>query len=173
MAKEFGESINQIVPDRRLFIGHTVTKRAEMTARSIHEGYFSQNLATIIGSKPNIISPIINSEKQISVRNKYGWTALVNKWLNDEISRDTLWNPHAYTNEILGKLLRYPGINTGELLVVVAHDMTLFPIVFSLFGKNVKAIEFLNGIVISADTNIAEIKFCNSEYSFKAERKIS
>jgi hypothetical protein len=59
------------------------------------------------------------------------------------------------------------------MLVVVAHDITLFPLVFSLFGKPVKAIELLNGVVISADTNVAKVRFRNAEFSCETERLIS
>jgi len=45
--------------------------------------------------------------------------------------------------------------------------------VFTIFGKHVKAIEFLNGIVLSVNSDNAEIQFKNAEYSFKTERRIS
>jgi len=173
MAREFGESINQIAPHKRLFLGHTVAKRAEMTAQSIYEGYSSDNQATIIGCQPEIESPVINLENLVNARNEYGWKNLIIKWLDEEIPRNTLRNPHEYTKDILGKLLRYTRVDAGELLIFVAHDITLFPLVFSLFGENVKAVEFLNGIVISADKNVAEIKFDDGKYSFETERRIS
>jgi hypothetical protein len=58
------------------------------------------------------------------------------------------------------------------MLVVVAHDITLFPLVFSLFGKPVTAIEFLNGVVILADADVATIQFRNAELVCEAERLI-
>lgn len=173
MAREFGESIRQVVPDKRLLLGHTVAKRCEMTARSIQEGFSSDNQTMVLGCQPEIKSPVVNLDNLIRLRNQFGWQGLIQQWLRSELPEDTLWNPRKYTDEILGKLLRYPNVQSGDLLVVVAHDITLFPVVFSIFGKNVKAIEFLNGIVISADSDNAEIQFRNAEYSFKTERRIS
>jgi hypothetical protein len=172
MAREFGESIQQIAPDRRLFLGHTVAKRSEMTARSICEGYSSDNKPKILGCEPEIKSPVINLEKLVEVRNEFGWQELIRKWLGCEITEDILWDPQKYSDEILGKLLNYPTVHLGDMLIVVAHDITLFPVVFSLFGKPVKAIEFLNGIVISADTKVAKILFRNAEFSSETERLI-
>jgi hypothetical protein len=168
-AREFGESIKQIAPDKRLLLGHTMAKRSEMTARSICEGYSSDNQPKILGCEPEIKSPVINLEKLVEARNEFGWQELIRRWLEREIPEDTLWDPQKYSDEILGKLLNYPAVHPGDMLVVVAHDITLFPLVFSLFGKPVKAIEFLNGIVISVDTKVAKIRFRNAEFSSETE----
>ena len=173
MAREFGESIKHIAPDKRLFLGHTAAKRSEMTARSICRGYSADNQPKILGCEPEIKSPVINLEKLVEVRNEFGWQELIRRWLGGEIPEDILWDPQKYSDEILGKLLNYPAVRPGDMLVVVAHDITLFPLVFSLFAKPVTAIEFLNGIVISADTKVAKIQFKNAEFSSETERLIS
>jgi hypothetical protein len=173
MAREFGESIRQIAPGKRLFLGHTVAKRSEMTARSICKGYSSNNQPKILGCEPEIKSPVINPGKLVEIRNEFGWEGLIRRWLGSEIPEDTLWDPRKYSDEIVGKLLNYPKVRPGDMLVVVAHDITLFPLVFSLFGKPVTAIEFLNGVVISADTNVAKIRFRNAEFSCETERLLS
>ena len=173
MAREFGKSIKQIAPEKQLFIGHTVAKRSEMTAWSICEGYSSNIHPKILGCEPEIKSPVINLEKLVEVRNEYGWQELIRKWLGREIPEDTLWDPQKYSDEILGKLLNYPTVRPGDILIVIAHDITLFPLVFSLFGKPVRAIDFLNGVVISADANVAKVRFRDPEFSCETERRIS
>jgi hypothetical protein len=173
MAREFGESIRKVVPNKRLFLGHTVAKRCEMTACSIREGFSLDGETTILGCEPEIKSPVINLDNLVKLRNEFGWQNLIQQWLESEVPEDILWNPRKYSDEILGKLLTYPKVRPGNMLVVVAHDITLFPLVFSLFGKKVQAIEFLNGIVISAKNDNAEIHFKNAEYSFKTEYLIS
>ena len=172
MAREFGESIKKIVPDKRLFLGHTVAKRSEMTARSICEGYSSNNQVKILGCEPEIKSPVVNLEKLVEIRNDFGWHELIKRWLGSEIPEDVIWDPRKYSDEILGKLLNYPTVRPGDLLIVVAHDITLFPLVFSLFGKPVKAIEFLNGVVISVDANAVKMQFRNAELLCETERLI-
>ncbi|MDO9325606.1 MAG: hypothetical protein Q7T80_11700, partial [Methanoregula sp.] len=59
-----------------------------------------------------------------------------------------------------------------NLLVVVAHDITILPIVLNVFGKTLKAVDFLNGLVISAAAGTAELRFADPDYSLKAERTI-
>jgi len=172
MAREFGKSIRQVVPKKRLLLGHTVAKRCEMTACSIQEGFSSEKQTRVLGCEPEIKSPVVNLDNLVKLRNEFGWQGLIQQWLRSELPEDTIWNPRKYTDEVLGKLLKYPAVQPGDLLVVVAHDITLFPLVFTIFGKNVKAIEFLNGIVISANSDNAEIQFKNAEYSFKMERRI-
>jgi len=172
IAREFGEAIKGIAPDTRLFLSHTVAKRSEMTARSICEGYSSGNQSKILGCEPEIQSPVVNLEKLVEARNKFGWQELLRRWLGSEIPEEILWDPHKYSDEILGKLLKYPAVRPGDMLVVVAHDITLFPLVFSLFGTHVQAIEFLNGVVISADGNSARIRFKNADLVCETERPI-
>lgn len=172
MAREFGEAMNQIPSVQRLLLGHTVAKRAEMTAQSIFDGYCSESQARILGCEPTITSPVVNLENLVKVRNTFGWSNLIIKWLDEEIPTNTLWDPQEYTDETLRHLLQYPGLGMGELLILVAHDITLFPLIYSLFGEKIKSIEFLNGIVISADTKIAEITFVDAKHSFKTERRI-
>jgi hypothetical protein len=172
VAREFGEAIKEIAPDIQLYLSHTVAKRSEMTARSICEGYSSDNQSRILGCEPAIQSPVVNLEKLVDVRNEIGWQELLRKWLGQEIPEDILWDPKKYSDDILGKLLNYPAVRPGDMLVVVAHDITLFPLVFSLFGKPVQAIEFLNGVVISADGNAARIQFKNADLVCETERRI-
>ena len=173
MARKFGESIRQVIPDKRLLLGHTIAKRCEMTARSIQEGFSSDNQTILLGYEPEIKSPVVNLDNLVKLRNQFGWQGLIQQWLGSELPEDTIWNPRKYSDDVLSKLLTYPNVQYGDLLIFVAHDITLFPLVFSVFGKNVQAIEFLNGIVISADSDNAEIRFRNAEYSFKTERRIS
>jgi hypothetical protein len=172
MAQEFGESIKKIAPNKRLFLGHTVAKRSEMTARSICKGYSSNNQSKILGCEPEIKSPVVNLEKLGEVRNEFGWQELIRRWLENEIPEDILRDPRKYSDEILRKLCNYPPVRPGDILIVVAHDITLFPLVFSLFGKPVKEIEFLNGVVIVADGNVAKIQFRNTELLCETERLI-
>jgi len=173
IAREFGASIKEIAPDKRLFLSHTVAKRSEMTARSICEGYSSDNQSNILGCEPEIQSPVVNLKKLVEARNEFGWQELLRKWLGREIPEDILWDPQKYSDEILKKLLNCPAVRPGDMLIVVAHDITLFPLVFSLFGKPVKAIEFLNGVVISANGNVARIQFKNGDLVCETERLIS
>ncbi len=172
MAREFGESIKKIAPDNQLFLGHTVAKRSEMTAWSIREGYSSDNQAMILGCEPEIQSPVVNLEKLVEMRNEFGWHELIRRWLWREIPGDVIRDPHTYSDEILGKLLQYPNVRPGDILVVVAHDITLFPLVFCLFGKPVTAIEFLNGVVMVADAHGVKIQFRNAEFLCETERLI-
>lgn len=172
MARDFGASVRQIAPEARLLLGHTIAKRCEMTARSIRDGFSLDGQARILGCEPEIPGPVADMERLVSLKDECGWPALIERWLDSKIPEEIIGNPRKYSDELLATLLSYPGMRDGEMLVVVAHDMTLFPLVFGLFGKNARAIEFLNGVVISADRDTAAIRFENAEYSLETERKI-
>ena len=171
-ARAFGESLKEIFTGNHLFLGHTVAHRCRMTAESIGDAYSPVNRVRIIGCQPEIDSPVVNLDKYVAFRNELGWREGIRRWLDQEIPEDTLRNPHNYSDEILRNLLSFPETGERDLLIVVAHDITLFPILFSLFKKNLTAVEFLNGIVITADTTTAEIRYTDADFSLKAERKI-
>jgi len=172
MAREFGESLSKILPERSLFLGHTVARRCRMTAESILDGYPQNIPVRILGCEPAIKSPVVHLEKYIAIRDELGWREVIRKWLDLEILTTIFHNPHQYSDYVLRGLFTCPGIREGDLFVVVAHDITIFPVISSVFGVKVKPIEFLNGIVIMADTDTAELQFTDSETSLKAERKI-
>lgn len=172
MAREFGESLGKILTGKPLFLGHTVAHRCKMTAESIRDGYSSDSSVRILGCEPEIKSPVVNLEKFIAIRNELGWKEGIRKWLDKEIPDDTLHNPRQYSDYVLRNLVSCPAVGDRDLLIAIAHDITLFPIISSVFGEKVKAIEFLNGIVITADTNTAVIHFTDKEFSLKKEWKI-
>jgi len=172
LARAFGESLKEIFTGNYLFLGHTVAHRCRMTAESIGDAYSPAKRVRMIGCQPEINSPVVDPDKFVALRDELGWHEGIRRWLNQEIPEDTLRNPHNYSDEILRNLLSFPEAGERDLLIIVAHDITLFPIVFSLFKKNVTAVEFLNGIVITADTTTAEIRYNDAEFSLKAERKI-
>jgi len=172
MARSFGESLGEIAPGRHLSLGHTVAHRCRMTALSIAEGYSPSGPVRILGCHPEIESPVVHHENYIALRNTFGWRELIRKWLDYEIPDTAFRDPRRYSDTILEKLLLFPQTEDGDLLVAVAHDVTLFPILFSVFGKKVKPVDFLNGIVISANGTTAEIHYRDSECSLSAELEI-
>jgi len=172
MARDFGASVRQIAPDARLLLGHTIAKRCEMTAWSIRDGFSSDGRARILGCEPEIPGPVADMKRLVSLIDERGWPALIERWLDFKLPEEIIGNPRKYSDELLATLLSYPGIRDGEMLVVVAHDMTLYPLVFGLFGKKARAMEFLNGVVISAGRDTAAIRFENAEDSLETERRI-
>ena len=172
MAREFGESLGEILPWKPLVLGHTAAHRCRMTAEFIRDGYPPSIPARILGCEPEIKSPVVHQERYIAIRDKLGWREVIRKWLDQEIPEHTFHNPHQYSDYVLRNLLTCPGAREEDLFVVIAHDITIFPIISRVFGVKVKPIGFLNGIVITADTNTAHFQFADAELSLKAERKI-
>ena len=90
------------------------------------------------------------------------------QWLDLEIPEQTLQNPHTYCKKILGRLVSFPAMDDNDLLVVVAHDVTILPILFSVFGKPITSIGFLNGVVITGGSGVFEIQYADADNSLKA-----
>ena len=172
MAREFGESLEKTFPGKPLVLGHTIARRCRMTAESIRDGYPPNIPARILGCVPEIPSPVVHPDRYIALRDALGWREVIRKWLDQELSTVIFRNPHQYADDIVRNLFTYPGAGDGDLLVVVAHDITIFPIISRVFGVKVKPVEFLNGMVISGDTDTAEFRFADAENALKAERKI-
>ena len=128
--------------------------------------------AEILGCCPPIPSPVVHLERYAALREELGWRELIRQWLGEKIPEHTFHNPHRYADGIVHDLLACQGIPERELFIVVAHDITLFPIISRVFGRLVNPIEFLNGIVITADTDTAEFRFADADGALKAERKI-
>jgi hypothetical protein len=167
MAREFGESLLEIVPDRCLFLRHTIARRCRMTAESIGQGYSSGN-QFLMEEYPQVLGdPVVDMGRFIGLREQYGWENLIRKWLDREIPDDVLQDPDLFSDNNVKNLLSLCATGDRDLFVVVGHDVTLFPIVSRVFGRKLTTIEFLNGIVISACETTAEIQFANSEFSVR------
>lgn len=173
MARAFGESLGQIFPKKRILLAHTIAKRCQMTAESISHGYASPDRVRIVGCHPKVGSVVANPDNYISLREELGWQCLMQKWLNLEIPEQTLENPHKYCDTVLAGLVSFSGMYHDDLLVVIAHDVTIIPILFRIFGKPVTSIEFLNGIVLTGDSTSFEIRYADADHALKAEWRSS
>lgn len=167
MAIEFGKALNTVVPARRLFLGHTIARRCRMTAECIAEGYSSAQRTQMVEFHREIDEPVVNLSRFVALREKFGWQPLMKKWLFGEIPPTIMQDPLRYSGTLINRLLSFHHMNDRDIFVVIAHDITLFPIVYSMFGKPVTTIDFLNGVVISANSNSAEIMFADAGCSLR------
>jgi len=168
-AEEFGRKLKTIVPDKSLLIGHTAPRRCRMTAESICRGCSSPENTRDLGILPGVESVIVDPGNFSALWDELGWHTLMRQWLGGEIPEQTIHNPHRYSNGLLRKLVSFPGIEDTDLLVVVAHDVTIMPIIASACGTTLTTIDFINGIVISGDESGAEIRFADRENTLRAQ----
>ncbi len=171
MAKEWGATLGKIQQGRTLCLGHTAVLRCRMTAEAICNGYPPGIPVRILGCEPEITSPVKNLEEILSLMNEVGGREVIRRWADEEIPETLLQNPHRYADAVLRTLFSYTGTGDKDLLVVIAHDITIFPLVLSVFGKTLEDVEFLNGMVISVDSDMAEFRFADSDCSLKVERE--
>jgi len=169
MAREFGEALGQVAPGRRLFLAHTIARRCRMTAECIRHGYSPASQFPMVEYPEEIGDPVLDPEAFIDLRETLGWQVLIRKWLDGAVPATILQYPDTYSQILLHTLLSFRGMEDGDLFVAIGHDITLFPILSRVFGKKLTAIEFLNGIVISANRTTAEIRFADAECSLKTE----
>jgi broad specificity phosphatase PhoE len=168
MARAFGESLAQIVPNKRILLGHTPAKRCRMTAESIGCGYASMDRVRILGCRPEVGSVVADPDHYIRLREELGWQDLIRKWLNGEIPEETLENPRTYCDKTLAGLVSFSEMNSDDLMVVIAHDVTIFPIISSVFKTTKTSLEFLNGLVITGSPPDFEIRYDDADHSLKA-----
>lgn len=169
MARAFGESLGKIFPKKHILLGHTPAKRCQMTAESIGYGYASPDRVRILGCRPQVGSVVTDPDRFIRLREELGWKGLMEKWLNQEISGQILENPRTYCDKTLKGLVSFRDMNHDDLLVVIAHDVTIFPILSSVFGTTKTSLEFLNGLVITGGSSAVEIRYTDADHSLKAE----
>lgn len=168
MATSFGASLGEIFPGRRILLGHTVARRCRMTAESIAAGHPDPDLVRILGCLPEVGTVVVDQQKYVEVRDRLAWDQLVLHWLHGEIAGDTLQDPATYCRELLMTLQSVPVTEDGDLLVVIAHDVTILPVVSSLFGQSLTWIDFLNGITISCRDGSTEIRYSDAARSLQA-----
>lgn len=166
MAREFGTSLHRIFPEKQLILGHTIARRCQMTAEFIGQG-FSPGCFQIIDYQGEIEDPILDMDSYCNLRDEIGWENLIIRWLNKKIPLNIMQDPDTYADTHVKKLVSFDGIGNGNLFVVIGHDYTLFPIVSRTFGKKMTGIDFLNGIVIAADSGTAKILFSDADGAMK------
>ncbi len=160
MAREFGNSLYDLIGDRRIYLLHTAAKRCQMTARALEEGLSSRGpTLTMIRSDPEIRDPIVDLEKFRDVRESFGWQGMIKNWLGRRIDIGILEDPETYAGMIVKLLLDCDYLDSGDVLITVAHDITLFPLIHSYFGRCLTTIGYMNGIVMRSDGDRTEIGF--------------
>ena len=169
MARAFGESLGNIFPKKHILLGHTPAKRCQMTAESIGHGYACPDRVRILGCRPHVGSVVTDPDRYIRLREELGWKSLMEKWLNQEVPGQILENPRTYCDKTLEGLVSFQGMNHDDLLVVIAHDVTILPILSSVFGTTKTSLEFLNGLVIMGGSSAVEIRYADAVHSLKAE----
>jgi hypothetical protein len=169
MARAFGEALLKIFPKKHILLGHTPAKRCQMTAESIGYGYASPDRVRILGCHPQVESVVADPDRYIRLREELGWKSLMEKWLNQEIPGQILENPRTYCNKTLEGLVSFQGTSHDDLLVVIAHDVTILPILSSVFGTTKTSLEFLNGLVITGGSSAVEIRYADADQCLKAE----
>jgi len=167
MAREFGEALGEVAPGRRIFLAHTIARRCRMTAECILQGYSPAGRSPMIEFSEEIGDPVRDYPAFIDLRETLGWQVLIRRWLDGEIPPSIMEDPAAYSGTLLHTLLSARDTGDGDLFVAVGHDITLFPLLSQVFGKKMTSIEFLNGIVITANETTAEIRFADADCSLK------
>lgn len=168
-AVEFGRKLKTIAPDTIVHLGHTAPRRCRMTAEAICTGYSSPDNTRDLGVVPDVNSVIVDPGAFSALWEEMGWHTLIRQWLSGNISEDTVHNPHWYTDQLLRNLAAFPAGDDSDLLVIVAHDVTIMPIVASVMGTLLTSIDFLNGVVISGDGSGAGIWYADSIHRLSGE----
>lgn len=160
MAREFGNSLYDLIGERRIYLLHTAAKRCQMTARALEEGLSSRGPAiTMIRADPEIRDPIVDLEKFRDVRESLGWQGMIKNWLGRKIDPGILEDPETYANMIVRMLLDCDYLDSGDVLITVAHDITLFPLIHTYFRRCLTTIGFMNGVVMRSDGDRTDIGF--------------
>lgn len=162
-AEEFGRRLRGIAPDRPLMLGHTAPRRCRMTAASIRTGYSFPGQVRDLGVITHIGSVITDPVRFHALWEERGWHALMREWLSGGIPEDTLTDPYRYSDRVLEGLVSRTAVEDGGLLVAVAHDVTILPIVARACGTVLTTIDFLNGVLISGDMTGAEVRFADAK----------
>lgn len=139
-----------------------------MTAVAIRDGLSPGNAAGIgIGDAPQIADPVRDLTGFRQLNEKHGWHGMIRQWLSGRIDEGILMDTASYSDELVRELLRDHEFPPGETRIVVAHDITLFPLIYRYFGRCITTIGFLNGIVIQAGPDEMDIGFEGEIYTTK------
>lgn len=168
LAREFGAALGRFFPGRDLVLAHTPAVRCRMTAEYIGDGFSPEGHFRINGGAPEVIDPVLDPHRFIELREEIGWHRLMQKWLMDEISGSILAPAGEYSRSQMRNLLSFTGAEK-DILVVVGHDITLFPLVYHVMGRPLTTIGFLNGIVISVNGDRASVRFADDEGLIRKE----
>jgi hypothetical protein len=159
-ARRFGTSLTPAVSGKRIRLLHTPAIRCRMTAMAIREGLSPGNTAGIdIGPAPPIADPVRDLDQFRHLNEQFGWHELIQRWLAGQVDEEVLWNARWYSDELLKQVMDGPDFRPGEIRIVVAHDITLFPLIHTYFGRCMTTIGYLNGIVVKADTKAMDMGF--------------
>ena len=152
MAYEFGKELPNDIPVRLFY---SPIARCKETAECISKGVISNGgTAVLVGERDFLDThAIVNLNKMVGMMEKIGGLEFIQKWLDGEIERTVMKDPHQVVVKILEGIVsskKDKKYNYNTLDIHVTHDLNIISVREILLGARLEETgwaNYLDGIV--------------------------
>lgn len=124
--------------------------RCVLTARLIAEGAYDAGCRNVrFAEITELPSPVANEEKYGQQLRTGKYREMIEAWLAPGTVSDVMTSYDFYTVNVVNTLLDRHLTGKKGLTIVATHDLHILPLIRSIFGLKLTAIDFLDGIIIS------------------------
>ena len=146
-AKMMGRALAQITETSQLDSYGWGLKRCLDTANAIAAGATAAGYSSAYMGPVHMKSPIANREIYDRQLGTMALEETILDWLNEK-DQNVFVSVREYTREILGRLIAVQSKDLDAFTVVATHDLHILPLLSGIFGKPIRYIEYLDGLVI-------------------------
>lgn len=148
-AKDFGRAAAIDAGINNLRVYHWGQRRCADTADALAAGSKEAGCSIRERNALQLLSPIADESAYQAALKLGGWERLLNDWQSTEEGHVAMVPMKKYASEVFRTLLGDEINRFGEVSIIVAHDLQIFPLASSVFGGPVTKVGYLDGLVLS------------------------
>ena len=146
-ARMMGRALAQITEASQLDSYGWGWRRCLDTANAIAAGATAAGYSSAYLGPIHMKSPIANRQVYDRQLGTKDLEETILDWLNDK-DQNVFVPVREYTKEILERLVAIRGKDSDAFTVVATHDLHILPLLSGVFGKPIRYIDYLDGLVI-------------------------
>ncbi len=172
-ANEFGRALVEEVGIDRMRVYSWGSRRCAQTADAIASGVAEAGCEVSPREAMNLGSPVVNRERYDDIMRLHIWDEFLKDWLDPKKGHEAMAPFSQFARGVFQKVLSDGVCRPGEVTLIATHDLYVIPLATRAFSSPVTKVDFLDGLVIGADSKRVHLGFGGASTTLERETFLS